>query len=105
MNKESPTFTIVLATEETEAPNIYIDNDEGKECTCEKIEDKLVCTSDDNNMPENKEYEIYYKNNCGILVKTGVIVSYTKEEIQIETGSSYISMAPLLIAGLLLMLL
>ena len=59
-----------------------------------------------NKMPENKEYEIYYKNNCGLLVKTGVTVSYTKEEIQIETGSSYyISMTPMLIGGLLLMLL
>ena len=105
MNKESPTFTIVLATEETETPNIYIDNDERMECTCEKIENTLVCTLDDNKMPENKEYEIYYKNNCGVLVKTGVTVSYTKEEIQIETGSSYISMTPMLIGGLLLMLL
>ena len=105
VNKESPTFTIVLATEETETPNIYIDNDERMECTCEKIENTLVCTLDDNKMPENKEYEIYYKNNCGLLVKTGVTVSYTKEEIQIETGSSYISMTPMLIGGLLLMLL
>ena len=105
------TFTIVLASAETEPPHIFVGPHNDNEIKCDKDTDstQLICEPSDTNMPTNQLYEIYYENTCGELINTGIIVDYQNEqktpEIEIQTGSTYIGMYKLLIAGLFVLIL
>ena len=96
INNEEKTFTLALFDEETEAPTIYSGKDKSLEISCEKNGDSLLCTPTIENMPESKAYLIHYKDSCGNLQSTGVIVNNVIEEegrgeITIETKGNYIS--------------
>ena len=110
VNKESPTFTIVLASEVIEVPKIFLGNDEEMECQCERKDDTMICTLNEDNMTESMKYEINYKNICGNLASTGVTVIYInevtkEEEVIIVTHSKYMQLNKILVLGLLLIML
>ena len=89
----------------TEAPKIYCGNDNTQEISCALTGSNLVCTPSETNMPESKEYEIFYEDVCGDLVSSGITVTYVKAsepdpEIEIETKGGYL-MYNLIIGGLL----
>ena len=103
VNNDTTTFTIVLASEETEAPKVYCEKDKEQEITCEKTGKDLVCTPTETNMPSAGEYEIYYADLCGNLQTTGITVTYEqKAEIVIETKGGFIMYK--FILGIMLML-
>ena len=112
ITNDTLSFTIVLASAETEAPRIFVGTDNDNEITCVKDTadpTQLICEPSDTNMPTNQLYDIYYENTCGELINTGIQVDYQNEqktpEIEIQTGSTYIGMYKLLIAGLFVLIL
>ena len=83
-------------------------NDKRKEIQCEKDttdKTKLICTPDENNMPNNESYKIYYENVCGQMELTMISVTNknaaSEPEIKIDTTSSTIKIYKLLFIGLL----
>ena len=109
VDKDINTFNIVLFSAETEAPTIYAGQDETLVIDCVKNAEILVCTPNENNMPESKVYEIYYKDGCGNIASTGVIVNNVLPEegggeINIQTKGEYLTMWKLFIGGLLVLL-
>ena len=88
---DTKTFSIVLASAETEAPNVYCGKDKDQQITCEKTGTELVCTPSETNMPNADDYEIYYEDLCGNLQTTGITVTYEpKAEIVIETKGGFL---------------
>ena len=105
LNNETTTFTIVLDAAITEAPKIYCGNDNTQEISCALTGSNLVCTPTETNMPESKEYEIFYADICGDLVSTGITVTYVKAsesdpEITIDTKGGFL-MYKFILGGLL----
>ena len=94
---------------ETEAPTIYAGQDETLVIDCVKNAEILVCTPNESNMPESQLYEIYYKDGCGNIAPTGVMVNNVLPEegggeINIKTKGEYLSVWKLFIGGLLVLL-
>ena len=85
LKNDNLNFTIYLASEEITAPEIYVSED--KMISCVKNEEKLICTPDKKIMPNKEEYEIFYKDNCGNLVSTGVTVTNMINEIDVEDNN------------------
>ena len=108
ITNETTTFTVILESAETKAPRIFAGQDKENEISCTQDSAQLVCEPNETNMPSNEQYEIYYENQCGELINTGIQVDYQnaekKPEIEIQTGSGYIGMCKLLIAGLLVLI-
>ena len=72
VNDKHKQFIVELVSSTVETPKIYSRNDENNECECERKENKLECTLND---VTEEEYEIYYKNKCGYLESTGIILT------------------------------
>ena len=72
VNDKHKQFIVELVSSTVETPKIYSRNDENNECECERKENKLECTL---NEVTEEEYEIYYKNKCGYLESTGIILT------------------------------
>ena len=103
IDNETSNFTIILASSETEAPGIYID--EENEIKCEKNEERLICVPTDSNMPENKEYDILYRDVCGKLVSTGITVTKMIQEVVVADGSNNLLWNKITTVGLIIILL
>ena len=103
INEINNNFTVVLASSEIEQPGIYVN--ENSEIECVKEEEKLICIPNKDNMPNAIEYIIYYKDQCGNLADTGIIVTNMKEEIKVdEDAIRFISMSKLIFALLLIIM-
>ena len=87
------TFTIVLASNETRAPKMFID--EETEINCEKNDEQLICEIKVNEDVERMEYEVIYKGVCERFISTNVIVTYIRDEMGFEyqNGSKGLSMS------------
>ena len=111
VNSDTPTFSIVLASESVTAPAIYPDAESSRAITCTKTTATLTCTPTATEMPTSKDYEIYYADACGKHQKTGVTVSYTvaptkDPEIAVDDGDAgSIVMISKYVLGVLLVLL
>lgn len=76
VDRTNKQFKVELAEESIDTPLIYAGSDNDSEINCERSSTTLTCTPDKTNMPSSGEYEIYYKNLCGELLPTGIIVKY-----------------------------
>ena len=89
INNETNSFTIVLASNETESPRIFID--ENNEIDCNKTEILLICSPSESNMPEPIEYEIFYRGACGKLISTMIIVINQRNEIEYKNSGEFLT--------------
>ena len=87
ISNETNYFTIVLESNETETPRIFIDED--NEIECNKTDNLLICSPDEKNMPEPIEYEILYRGACGKLFSTGIIETNQRNELEYKNGGEY----------------
>lgn len=88
ISNETNYFTIVLESNETETPRIFIDED--NEIECNKTDNLLICSPDEKNMPEPIEYEILYRGACGKLFSTGIIETNQRNELEYKNGGEYL---------------
>ena len=89
-------FTVRLASENIDAPAIYIKNNEvTTQINCVKGEDNIYCIPFVDQMESNVEYEVFYSNLCDKLINTNIKISlleYTLTNIYFtDNYSSYIS--------------
>ena len=75
INKNIIFFDIVLSSQTVEAPLIYVGNDSNKkELSCKKNNKILTCYPTQSEMPERKDYSIYYISKCEGIKSTGITV-------------------------------
>ena len=76
IDKDHRTFAINFNLEKNF--EIFLDQ-EGKEklnCYTISIENTIECKPTEEQMPETKQYKIYYKGACNIIKETGIVVSH-----------------------------
>ena len=99
INNETNSFTIVLASNETESPRIFID--ENNEIDCNKTEILLICSPSES---KPIEYEIFYRGACGKLISTGIIVINQRNEIEYKNSGEFLTNKRILFFLLFLLL-
>ena len=75
IDNDTKTFTVELASEDTDQPVIYMNEDEPMEFNCTKESTTLTCDYNETYMPENGEYEILYEGACRIPGTTNIKVT------------------------------
>ena len=84
VDRENESFTIVLTEDNLNAPTFYVGNSQDKELQCEQNGKEVLCSTNDDIMPVNDKYEIYYTGSCGELTKSNIVV--TREKVFVVTN-------------------
>ena len=82
-------FIVVLEDDETKTePYIYIENNENNIVSCERTstnQTELICKPQAIYMPDNKEYNIYYRSGCDPLTPVNLVITKNTPTIEIDS--------------------
>ena len=78
VDRENEKFTITLTDSNIEPIKFFIGNTQDVELSCEQSGAEAVCTTNDEIMPTNDDYEIYYIGSCGQFGNTNIVVKREK---------------------------
>ena len=78
VDRSNEEFTIILTEENIEQLTFFVGDSQDKRLVCEQKGINVVCTTNDNLMPSNGDYEIYYIGSCSEFIRTNIAVKREK---------------------------